>query len=254
MLVPTAAWLRLKRQTPCSKLVDVHALELLTSSLLRQRLRAKRSCRRGGVSSVRVAEIAAQEARGAAAPTGPTAAFCEPAIPPEFPPPRPKKVFPNIGSLPDHSLARNAIIFEPRTDIERIIFMATPHQGSTVAMGNVAALGMGLIDLPTWIISELESLSIDTEQLPTSIHGLSPDSQFLQALHAYRPGVPVHSIVGDRGRNDKSKSSDGVVSYSSSHLDFAESELVIPAGHGGFTHPAAIAEIARILKSTRQKD
>ena len=53
MLVPTAAWLRLKRQTPCSKLVDVHALKLLTSSLLRQRLRAKRSCRRGGVSSVR---------------------------------------------------------------------------------------------------------------------------------------------------------------------------------------------------------
>jgi hypothetical protein len=47
---------------------------------------------------------------------------------------------PNIGSLPDDSLARNAIIFEPRTDIERIIFIATPHQGSTVAMGNVAAL------------------------------------------------------------------------------------------------------------------
>ena len=120
-------------------------------------------------------------------------------------------------------------------------------------MGNLAALGMRLIDLPTRIISELESLSIDSEQLPTSIHGLSPNSQFLQALHAYWPSVPVHSIIGDRGHNDKSKSSDGVVSYSSSHLDFAESELVIPAGHGGFTHPEAIAEIARILKLHRQK-
>src|SRR4029453_7607987 len=138
-----------------------------------------------------------------------------------------EKVVPNIGRLPDSSLARNAIIFEPRTDIERIIFIATPHLGSTVAMGNVAALGMHLIDLPTWIISELESLSMDREQLPTSIHGLSPNSQFLQALHRYRPNVPVHSIIGDRGHDDKSDSSDGVVSYSSSHLDFAESELVI---------------------------
>jgi hypothetical protein len=165
-----------------------------------------------------------------------------------------EKVVPNIGSLPDSSLARNAIIFEPRTDIGRIIFIATPHQGSTVAMGNVAALGMRLIDLPTWIVCELESLSIDSGQLPTSIHGLSPNSQFLQALQAYRPSVPVHSIIGARGHNDKLNSSDGVVSYSSSHLDFAESELVIPAGHGGFTHPEAIAEIARILKSTRENE
>jgi pimeloyl-ACP methyl ester carboxylesterase len=162
-----------------------------------------------------------------------------------------EKVVPNIGSLPANSLARNAIIFEPRTDVERIIFIATPHQGSTVAMGNVAALGMRLIDLPTWIVSELESLSIDSEELPTSIHGLSPSSQFLQALHSYRPGVPVHSIIGDRGHRDKSDSSDGVVSYSSSHLDFADSELIIPAGHGGFTHPEAIAEITRILKLRR---
>lgn len=113
---------------------------------------------------------------------------------------------------------------------------------------------MHLIDLPTWIISELESVSIDSEQLPTSIHGLSPNSQFLQALHRYRPNVPVHSIIGDRGHDDKSEGSDGVVSYSSSHLNFAESELVIPAGHGGFTHPEAIAEIARILKPHRQNE
>jgi hypothetical protein len=116
-------------------------------------------------------------------------------------------------------------------------------------MGNLAALGMRLIDLPDWIVSELESLSADGGQLPTSIHGLSPNSQFLQALDRFRPNVPVHSIIGDRGRGNDSNSSDGVVSYSSSHLDFAESELVIPTGHGGFADPKAIAEVARILKS-----
>jgi hypothetical protein len=143
---------------------------------------------------------------------------------------------------------RKAVIFEPRTDVERIIFIDTPHRGSNVAMGNLAALGMRLIDLPDWIVSELESISADGGQLPTSIHGLSPNSQFLQALDRLRPDVPVHSIIGDRGRDNNSNSSDGFVSYSSSHLDFAESELMIPTGRGGFAHPKAIAEIARILK------
>ena len=34
-------------------------------------------------------------------------------------------------------------------------------------------------------------------------------------------GVPYHSIIGDRGRGDTPKSSDGVVPYWSSHLDGA---------------------------------
>ena len=69
------------------------------------------------------------------------------------------------------------------------------------------------------------------------------------------PAKRVNSLNHrNRSHNDKIKSSDGVVSYSSSHLDFAESELVIPAGHGGFTHPEAIAEIVRILKLHRQNE
>jgi pimeloyl-ACP methyl ester carboxylesterase len=165
-----------------------------------------------------------------------------------------KRLLPEVGSLPSYSAARNAIIFEPRTDVGRVIFIATPHRGSTVATGRLAALGMNLIDLPEWIVSELASISANGGQLVTSIHGLSPDSQFLQALDRFRPDVPVHSIVGDRGQRSKSSSSDGVVSYSSSHLDFAESELMIPTGHGGFSDPKAVAEIARILKLHRLQE
>jgi hypothetical protein len=84
--------------------------------------------------------------------------------------------------------------------------------------------------------------------LPTSIHGLSPDSRFLRVLDDTEPTVPTHSILGDRGRSDLWTSSDGVVPYTSAHLPSAESEVVVPTGHGGFTHPDAVAELKRILK------
>ena len=165
-----------------------------------------------------------------------------------------EQVVPEIGRLPANSPARNAVIFEPRRDVARVIFIATPHRGSRIALGNLAALGMRLIDLPEWVASKLESFSADGGRLPTGIHGLSPDSHFLQALERFRPDVPSHSIIGNRGRRNKLNSTDGVVPYSSSHLDFAESELVIPAGHGGFAHPKAIAEMIRILKLHRESN
>jgi hypothetical protein len=60
--------------------------------------------------------------------------------------------------------------------------------------------------------------------------------------------VPFHSIIGNRGRGEGPDSSDGVVGYRSSHLEGAESEEIIPAGHNLLSHPATVAEIKRILE------
>jgi hypothetical protein len=57
----------------------------------------------------------------------------------------------------------------------------------------------------------------------------------------------VHSILGNRGRGDGSSGSDGVVPVRSARVAAAESELIVPTGHGGFGHPAAVAEIKRII-------
>jgi hypothetical protein len=59
--------------------------------------------------------------------------------------------------------------------------------------------------------------------------------------------VPVHSVIGNRGRGDGSAGSDGVVPVRSARVAGAESELIVPTGHGGFGHPAAVAEIKRII-------
>jgi hypothetical protein len=60
--------------------------------------------------------------------------------------------------------------------------------------------------------------------------------------------VPFHSIIGDRCLSDGELGSDGVVPYKNSHLDRAESELIVPADHGAHVHPLAVLEVKRILK------
>jgi hypothetical protein len=57
----------------------------------------------------------------------------------------------------------------------------------------------------------------------------------------------VHTVLGNRGLGDGSRGSDGVVPVQSARIAAAESELIVPTGHGGFGHPAAVAEIKRII-------
>lgn len=166
---------------------------------------------------------------------------------------------PGIGSLPADSLVRRALIFEPRTDVSRVVFMFTPHRGSRLASSGLGAWGTRLIRLPETLIGELgaalDSLAgLPDMRLPTSIQGLSPNSQFLRALDSTRPVVPTHTILGDRGRGgDLLSSSDGVVAYTSAHLDTAESEVVVPTGHSGFAHPASVKALRGILVGTLAK-
>jgi hypothetical protein len=61
--------------------------------------------------------------------------------------------------------------------------------------------------------------------------------------------VPFHSTIGNRGIDNGPDSSDGVVAYRSSHLEGAESEKIIPAGHNLLSNPGTVAEIKRILEA-----
>ena len=160
---------------------------------------------------------------------------------------------PGVSALPDSSLVRRALVFEPRTDVSRVVFLFTPHRGSRLASSGLGAWGIRLIRLPDTLLGELAAVAhqlpgTGRSRLPTSIHGLSPQSQFLRALDRTRPTVPTHSIIGDRGRGDGLAGSDGVVPYLSAHLPSAESELVVPTGHGGFAHPKSVTELKRIIR------
>jgi len=88
------------------------------------------------------------------------------------------------------------------------------------------------------------------KRFPTSIDTLSPKNRFVVEVNKLpiTPGIPYYSIIGDRGRGDTPKSSDGVVAYWSSHLDAAQSELIVPSNHSSPRNPQAIAEVRRILE------
>lgn len=162
---------------------------------------------------------------------------------------RAEQIATGVSSLSDYNRVRRSLIFEPRNDVSRVVFLFVPHRGSRLAANGLGAMATRLIRLPDTLLNETEhALSQlaghESHRLPTSIQGLSPRSRFLAALSATTPTVPFHSVIGNRGRGD---GSDGVVPVWSARVAGAQSELMVPTGHGGFDHPAAVAEIKRII-------
>ena len=156
---------------------------------------------------------------------------------------------------------QNNFIFCPPQGVTRIVYMATPHRGSTFADNWIGRLGQRLIDLPSDMLEEVTRIAtlsrgmflLNPLQLKdelTSIRQLSPNSSLVKYMSELRgsPNVPVHSIIGDRGRNDTPNSSDGVVKYHSSHLDWSASEKIVPSGHSVQDDPASALELRRILR------
>jgi pimeloyl-ACP methyl ester carboxylesterase len=151
------------------------------------------------------------------------------------------------------------INFGPRHDVARVVFFATPHRGSELAVNPFAEFFARLIRLP-FNVAQPDMLTIrqalreDLRELfvapANSVVFLRARSPLLAAILRLpmRPGVPYHSIIGDRGRGDTPDSSDGVVPYWSSHLDGASTEKIVPSGHGTNENPEGIREFRRILR------
>jgi hypothetical protein len=81
----------------------------------------------------------------------------------------------------------------------------------------------------------------------SAVRTLSPKSTALVALSELPIEVPYHSVIGQQHPGPKERASDGVVPYWSSHLDGAQSELIVRSGHGVFSNPEAALETIRIL-------
>jgi pimeloyl-ACP methyl ester carboxylesterase len=155
------------------------------------------------------------------------------------------------------SLVVRATTFQANPRIKRVVFICTPHRGSQMASSGLGRFGTSLIALPLNIASamtdalssaELVQLTGSSKRLPNSITGLKPSNPALPIVNEARISVPYHSIIGDRGKDHCPDCTDGVVPYSSSHLDGAQSEVIVPGPHGACELPQTIAELDRILR------
>jgi pimeloyl-ACP methyl ester carboxylesterase len=150
------------------------------------------------------------------------------------------------------------MFFSAQPYVRRVVFLATPHRGSDLSRSVVGRVSSNLISEPDHINSLLTKLiksNPDTfdrrrfRRLPTSIDTLETDSPILLALLAMTPGEGVifHSIIGSLRPGPIASTTDGVVSYRSSHLDGVASEKVVRSDHGVQKNPLAIREVQRIL-------
>lgn len=152
-----------------------------------------------------------------------------------------------------------SLIFDHRPEIGRVVFIAAPLRGADLASGWLGSIGSRLVNLPgdlLYVSKDLLSFrkaeigQKHLNRIPTSVDSLSEHNDFVQAVGKVplTPGIPYHTIAGDRGKGNAPNSSDGLVPYWSSHLPNAVSEKIVPSAHPAHQHPQAIAEVQRILR------
>ncbi|MGH7871579.1 MAG: hypothetical protein ACREQO_05105, partial [Candidatus Binatia bacterium] len=120
-------------------------------------------------------------------------------------------------------------------------------------------------DLASWLVNlpgRFTKLSVDFLTLqrqgallgpfsgiPTSITNMNPNNRFIQSLAAIpiANGVVAHSIIAVEGDGPPEEGDDGVVKYSSAHIDGVASEKIVRSSHSTQGNPETIQEVKRIL-------
>jgi pimeloyl-ACP methyl ester carboxylesterase len=160
--------------------------------------------------------------------------------------------------------------FETEPWVRRVIFLGTPHHGSSLSPSPPARLLARFVRLPRSLLNVARDVAQENPQfwsslrdgkVPTSLDMLAPGAPALELLAArFLPeGVHFHSIIGVLPHPNhllesvlsaaaSREGTDGVVPYSSAHLEGVDSELIVPADHFHVHHhPLAVQEVRRIL-------
>ena len=90
---------------------------------------------------------------------------------------------------------------------------------------------------------------VDPDGKDPALDNMDASNPFLKTLASLpiAKGVDAHSIIPVRGTGPVEEGNDGVVEYSSAHIDGVASELIVRSGHSTQGTPATIEEVRRIL-------
>jgi pimeloyl-ACP methyl ester carboxylesterase len=149
--------------------------------------------------------------------------------------------------------------FKPLPFVNRVVYIATPHAGSSLASLGVGRIASATVRQPEAFVAIHREAVRDNpgalhpeyeRSVPTSIDILEPKSSILQALHRLKTPcwVSTHTIMGNAWTNPISGPGDKVVAISSARLPGVASEVVVPAIHTKVHHhPITVLELERIL-------
>ncbi len=154
--------------------------------------------------------------------------------------------------------------YKPLSEPAKVIYLATPHRGSKIATGFIGWATIKLITIPAFILQQTADVLTlrfnDRDDLPdhtkkllrsgeSSVNQLQPNNPSLIALNQMplRKGVTTYSVIGDLGKPLLNLKTDGVVSYTSSHLKSCKAEFIVPSNHDICDQKDAIKAVLKIL-------
>jgi pimeloyl-ACP methyl ester carboxylesterase len=178
-------------------------------------------------------------------------------------------IYDSIARVPPESLRLppdrreeflSLFFFEPLPFIRRVVYIATPHGGSSVASRAVGRAASLLVRPPAEMraihgaIMDANPGAFTAEferGVLTSVDLLEPSSRQLATLRCLRPDLAVatHSIIGCVHQSPLGGEGDCVVPVTSAREAGVSSEIFVPAQHTKVHHhPLAVQELIRILE------
>jgi hypothetical protein len=152
----------------------------------------------------------------------------------------------------------SALFVKPLPFVTRVVFIATPQRGAFVAENWIGNIARRLVTLPATLVRtgvdlvSLQGQGVLAEgfTIPTAVDNMRGTNPFLRTLSSLPidERVRAHSIIPCTSGPPYDHADDGVVRYSSAHIEGVESELVVHSAHSVQGNPKAIEEVRRILR------
>lgn len=168
---------------------------------------------------------------------------------------------PQMVAAPEiKQLIADNLYFQAVPEIKRVVFIATPHRGSRTADGLPGRIATRLINRDNGLPRLMEQLKRQNPPellrpdfrypLLNGVGNLRYDNPLLTLINQLptNPNVTYHSIIPQIGPVEHHLATDGIVPYTSSHVPFAESELITRGNHNTHQKPEVTLELKRILR------
>jgi len=168
------------------------------------------------------------------------------------------KPFEEVNLSPERrELLRRTLFIKPLPYVRRVVFIATPHHGSylteypiTELLGRFLTLPLRIVQIGADLAHNPGDLKVDPSKLGLgSLFGMTPNNPVLETMATMpiAPGVHAHSIIAVKGNGAVEAGNDGVVEYSSAHIEGVDSEYIVRSTHSTQSNPYTIEEVRRIL-------